>query len=306
MVDQPPLEPDKKREQAYRGRFAPSPTGPLHAGSLVAALASWLDARAHDGQWLLRIEDVDAPRCRAQWADQIMRQLEALGLQWDGEVRWQSRCTERYRLALEQLRARNLAFGCRCTRRELESASLSSDGARRYPGTCRDLHLDEREARAWRFRVGVGDAAFLDGVQGPLTLDVAADAGDFVLWRADGYCAYQLAVVVDDAEQGVSDVVRGADLLWSTPRQLLLQQALGLASPRYAHIPVLCDGQGQKLSKQRLAPALCCEDPAAALRAALLFLNHVPPPELADAPAAELLVWARQHWSLQQVRQSVC
>ncbi|MCQ9379994.1 tRNA glutamyl-Q(34) synthetase GluQRS [Methyloversatilis sp. XJ19-49] len=280
----------------YVGRFAPSPTGPLHKGSLVAALASWLDARAHGGQWLLRIEDVDEPRCSKAAADTILHQLDALGLHWDGELLWQSLRTRLYRAALDRLIAQDLAFACACTRRDLELQPLSLDGTRRYPGTCRDrIGIPPR---AWRFRVPPGVVTFEDAICGVQSIDVAADVGDFVLWRADGFCAYQLAVVVDDAEQGVTDVVRGADLLGSTPRQILLQQALRLMRPRYAHVPLVLDAHGEKLSKQTLARPLEAANAVPDLAQALRFLNHAPPAEVIAAGRDALLAWAIGHWRL--------
>ena len=284
------------RALPYVGRFAPSPTGPLHKGSLVAALASWLDARAHGGQWLLRIEDVDEPRCSKVAADAILHQLDALGLHWDGELLWQSLRTRLYRAALDRLIAGDRAFACACTRRDLELEPLSLDGTRRYPGTCRDrIGL---LPRAWRFRVPPGVVTFDNAICGVQSIDVAADVGDFVLWRADGFCAYQLAVVVDDAEQGVTDVVRGADLLGSTPRQILLQQALRLMQPRYAHVPLVLDAHGEKLSKQTLARPLEAANAVPDLAEALGFLNHAPPAEVIAAGRDALLAWAIGHWRL--------
>jgi glutamyl-Q tRNA(Asp) synthetase len=280
----------------YIGRFAPSPTGPLHKGSLVAALASWLDARAHGGQWLLRIEDVDEPRCSKAAADTILHQLDALGLHWDGELLWQSLRTSQYRAALKRLIDDDFAFACDCSRRDLEDQPLSLDGTRRYPGTCRD-RVDV-VPRAWRFRVPPGDVTFDDLLCGPLSIDVARDVGDFVLWRADGYCAYQLAVVVDDAEQGVTDIVRGTDLLTSTPRQILLQRALGLPRLNYAHVPLVLDAHGEKLSKQTLAQPLDPRNAVPDLVDALRFLHHAPPGEVANAGRDALLAWAIAHWRL--------
>lgn len=280
----------------YVGRFAPSPTGPLHKGSLVAALASWLDARAHGGQWLLRIEDVDAPRCSKAAADTILHQLEALGLHWDGELTWQSLRTGLYRAALERLVADDFAYPCACSRRDLEDQPLSLDGTRRYPGTCRDRF--DVKPRAWRFRVPAGDVMFNDALCGPVSIDVERDVGDFVLWRADGCCAYQLAVVVDDADQGVTDVVRGTDLLTSTPRQILLQRALRMAQPRHAHVPLVLDAHGEKLSKQTLAKPLDPRDAVSDLVEALCFLNHAPPPEPIAAGRDALLAWGIAHWRL--------
>lgn len=268
----------------YCGRFAPSPTGPLHFGSLAAAVCSWLDARAHGGQWLVRIEDVDEPRCRPHWGDEILRTLERLGLHWDGPVVWQSRRSQAYREALERLKGAGLAYPCACTRRE---------AAGRYSGRCRNGLPEGAAARAWRFRVPAGRVGFSDRWQGWFEQDVEAEAGDFILLRADGCFAYQLAVVVDDAWQGITHVVRGADLLDSTPRQILLQQALGFSQPLYLHHPVAVDGDGRKLSKQNRAPALDPSWDGENLRTALAFLGLPPPAEL---DRNELLPWAAGRW----------
>lgn len=268
----------------YRGRFAPSPTGPLHFGSLVAAVCSWLDARAHGGEWLVRIEDVDETRCRPHWGEEILRTLERLGLCWDGQVIRQTRRKEAYREALDRLKHAGLAYPCGCTRRET---------AGRYPGRCRSGLPPGATARAWRFRVAPGVAGFEDRWQGWFGQDVDAEAGDFLLLRADGCFAYQLAVVVDDAAQGITHVVRGADLLDSTPRQILLQGALGFPQPLYLHHPVAVDGDGRKLSKQNRAPALDPARDADNLRAALVFLGMTPDAELG---AGELLDWAVARW----------
>ncbi len=283
------------------GRFAPSPSGPLHFGSMVAALGSCLSARAAGGHWLLRIEDVDAPRTVPGAADGILRTLEHFGFEWDGPVVWQSRRTDAYRAAFEQLRAAGRVFACACTRKEIADSALARDGTRRYPGTCRDGLPLGRGARAWRLRVEPGVVSFDDAVQGRIDEDVAADVGDFVLLRADGLFAYQLAVVVDDAEAGVSEVVRGADLLDSTARQILLQRLLGHPTPAYAHLPVASNAAGEKLSKQTLARAVEGSDPARVLVDALDFLGQQPPPGLAAAGLAAVWAWARQHWSMARV-----
>ncbi len=268
----------------YRGRFAPSPTGPLHFGSLVAAVCSWLDARAHGGEWLVRIEDVDEPRCRPHWGDEILRTLERLGLLWDGGVVWQSRRKEVYREALERLKRAGLAYPCACSRREAGG---------RYSGRCRNGLPEGAVARAWRFLARPGRVGFPDRWQGWFEQDVEAEAGDFILLRADGCFAYQLAVVVDDAGQGVTHVVRGADLLDSTPRQILLQKALGLPQPLYLHHPVAVDGAGRKLSKQNRAPALDPSRDCGNLRAALAFLGLPAPAELGPDV---LLPWSVARW----------
>ena len=259
---------------SYRGRFAPSPTGPLHFGSLVAALASWLDARAVGGEWRVRIEDVDVPRTVPGAEAQILRALEAFGLHWDGAVARQSERTALYEAALERLRASGRIYRCRCSRREIADSAFTGPEGPIYPGTCRSLGLDSAIEGADRLRVPAGKIAFDDRVMGRVEQDLARDVGDFVLRRRDGHFAYQLAVVVDDADQGVTDVVRGADLLLSTPRQILLQQTLGFETPRYLHIPVAAHPDGQKLSKQSLAAALDPAHPLEALTKALKFLGQ--------------------------------
>lgn len=284
--------------ESYRGRFAPSPTGPLHAGSLVAALASWLDARAHAGVWLVRIEDVDTPRC-VPGADQlILGQLAACGLVSDEPVCWQSTRGDHYQAALGRLILQGDAYPCACSRKDIETALLASGHPRErhhaavYPGTCRPDRggLRGREARAWRLRVLPGTLAWQDRRLGPQQQDVAADVGDFVLRRADGLWAYQLAVVVDDAAQGITHVVRGEDLADNTPRQIRLQQALGLPTPSYLHTPLVRDANGEKLSKQNGAQALDLDDPLAALQAAAAVLGL----PAADGPLPEALAtWTR-------------
>lgn len=256
----------------YKGRFAPSPTGPLHLGSLVAAAASYLDARSQGGEWLVRMEDVDEPRCSLEHAETILRQLEAYGFTWDGEVVYQSRRKLAYGAALDRLREAGKVFGCSCTRKEL-------GGGEFYPGTCRDGARGE--IRSWRLRVDDVPVVFHDRWLGERREVLTESIGDFVLLRADGYFAYQLAVVVDDAEQGITDVVRGADLLGSTARQIFLQRALGVPTPRYLHVPVVTDEQGAKLSKQTKASAIPMESPEVQLRAALRFLG-IKTPQAAD------------------------
>jgi glutamyl-Q tRNA(Asp) synthetase len=238
----------------YRGRFAPSPTGPLHFGSLVTALGSYLDAKAHGGEWLVRIEDLDTPRVVPGAADDILRTLERFGLEWDGPVLYQSSRIEAYEAALEDLRQKGLVFPCGCSRKDVGD---------RYPGTCRKALHGRRDMVSWRYRVPDETVEFLDRRLGQQRQNVAEYVGDFVLKRADGLFAYQLAVVVDDGYNGITDVVRGEDLLDSTPRQILLQRALGLPQPRYLHLPVVVNSTGQKLSKQTGATALdpdCAEE----------------------------------------------
>jgi len=264
---------------AYVGRFAPSPTGPLHAGSIAAALASWLDARAHGGRWLLRIEDLDPPREQPGAAEAILATLRRLGLHWDGEPLRQSARGALYEAALASLVGRGLAYPCGCTRREIADsqrhpgAAPQRHGELPYPGTCRSGLAPGRIARAWRLRVPEGIVRFEDRWLGPQAQDVAREVGDFVLRRADGLWAYQLAVVVDDAAQGVTDVVRGADLVGSTARQIVLARALGLPVPRYLHVPVVAGADGEKLSKQNGATAVDASRPIEVLDAAIGHLG---------------------------------
>lgn len=233
------------------GRFAPSPTGPLHLGSLVAAVASWLYARAEGGRWLVRVEDIDRPRVVDGSSEEILAALVRYGLEWDGEIVWQSQRTALYEEALATLRANGLVYDCACSRADLQRAASAPLGAEPvYPGTCRSGIPAGRVARAIRFRAPDETIAFDDVIAGPGEEDVARQTGDFVVRRADGLFAYQLAVVVDDAEQGVTQVVRGADLLSSTPRQIALQRALGYPTPAYAHVPLVVNADGSKLSKR--------------------------------------------------------
>lgn len=262
----------------YIGRFAPSPTGPLHAGSLVAALASYLDARAHQGQWLIRIEDIDETRTIAGAADDIIHTLAALGMQSDETILWQSQRQSRYEAAFIELG--NRVYPCACSRKEIADSrvSLSNDGAAIYPGTCR-LGLPEgRSARAWRLRVPDAEDAldiieFNDRWQGRVSESLSVAVGDFVLRRADGFWAYQLAVVVDDADQEITHVVRGADLLESTARQIYLQRLLHKKIPHYLHVPVLTNDRGEKLSKQTGAKALDISQPVNTLLDAAVALE---------------------------------
>jgi glutamyl-Q tRNA(Asp) synthetase len=287
------------KQLTYRGRFAPSPTGPLHFGSLVAALGSCLEARARGGEWLVRMEDVDEPRCRPGMDADILRTLEALGFAWEGEVMVQSQRTARYRECLERLQQAGRVYPCACTRRELADSALAPDGAAIYHGTCRAGLPPGREARAWRLRVDDGEVAFDDAVQGRLAQSLAREVGDFVLLRADGYFAYQLAVVVDDADQGITHIVRGADLIDSTPRQIFLQRCLGVSTPAYAHLPVAVNAAGEKLSKQTLAAPVDAANPVPALLTALSFLGQQPLSGFGSV--ADVWAWAVANWSLDRV-----
>jgi glutamyl-Q tRNA(Asp) synthetase len=273
----------------YRGRFAPSPTGPLHFGSLVAATASYLDARAAGGEWLVRIEDVDRPRSVPGAADEILRTLERFGFAWDGSVVYQSARQDLYLAALEHLKQGGFAFPCGCSRREIETGQNSV-----YPGTCRGGLHRERAVRSWRVRVPEDLVCFDDRVQGRWCQQLASEVGDFVVLRADGFFAYQLAVVVDDGEQGITDVVRGVDLMDSTPRQLYLQRLLASPTPRYLHVPVAVNSRGEKLSKQTLAAPAGCNSPVETLHKVLRFLGQSTPEETLNL--ADFWDWAIGHW----------
>ncbi len=283
----------------YRGRFAPSPTGALHFGSLIAALAGYADARAHAGEWLVRVEDLDRTREVPGAADAILRTLAACGFRWDGPPVYQSRRTHAYATALDQLTERGLTYPCTCSRTEI--ARLARDGSEGpiYPGTCRGGLPPGRLARSIRLRTYPGDIRFHDRIQGDQCQDVAAAVGDFVLRRADGIHAYQLAVVVDDAWQGIDQVVRGADLLASTPRQLLLQQSLGLPHPTYAHVPLAVDRAGRKLSKSLAAAPVDPADPLPALLRAWAWLGQCPPP--AGCALSGFWAYAIRTWSCARV-----
>jgi len=285
----------------YRGRFAPSPTGPLHFGSLVAAVASYLEAKSRGGEWLVRMEDLDIPRIVPGAADEILRALHACGMQWDGAVMHQSTRTEAYRVALDELRKTAPVYPCACSRREIADSAVSSIEGPVYPGTCRNGLAPGKTARAWRIDTRGAQITFDDAVQGRVQQNLETDIGDFVLLRADHIYAYQLAVVLDDAEQGITDIVRGADLLDSTPRQVYLQQLLKFATPRYCHVPVAVNADGEKLSKQTRAPAIDPARPLPALMSALHFLGQQPPETLAAAGVKDFWTWAVANWRLDRV-----
>ena len=276
------------------GRFAPSPTGPLHFGSLLAALGSYLLARQAGGHWLLRMEDLDPPRVVPGAADEILRLLEHLGLTWDGEVIWQSRRSARYQQVVEQLCERQQVFDCSCSRREiLLSAPHPGEEGPVYPGTCRQGPVGSRTERAIRLLVADEEIAYVDGIFGPQRQNLQQAIGDFVLRRADGLFAYQLAVVVDDIDAQVTQVVRGADLLGSTPRQVYLYRCLRQPVPDYYHLPLVLGEDGQKLSKRHGPLAVVSkENGALALWQALRFLGQPVPEGLRHAPPAQLLNWA--------------
>lgn len=280
------------------GRFAPSPTGPLHFGSLIAAVGSYCLARRAGGKWLLRMEDLDPPRVVPGAADEILSALDNLGLHWDGEVVWQSHRTEAYIEAIERLREKGLVFDCACSRREiLSSAPHPGEDGPIYPGTCRAGVRSGRKPRALRIAVTHQQVGFCDGVFGPLQQVLSEAVGDFVLRRADGLFAYQLAVVVDDEAEGVNQVVRGADLLSSTPRQIFLHACLGNPVPEYVHLPLVMGSNGKKISKRHGVVRLDYKNDAARLIAqALNFLGQPVPGGMLGAPPAELLSWAVQNF----------
>ncbi|MEO8385744.1 MAG: tRNA glutamyl-Q(34) synthetase GluQRS [Betaproteobacteria bacterium] len=291
----------------YVGRFAPSPTGPLHFGSLVAALASYLDAKANDGKWLVRIEDIDETRCKPEYATDILRDLQSFGMQWDGEVETQTLRKPFYEDALQKLNGRGLTYACVCSRKEIADSATAGLEGPVYPGTCRNLHIAvDHESAAIRVRTTSEMFAFTDIVQGKIEQCIEQEIGDFVLKRRDGLFAYQLAVVVDDAAQGVTHIVRGADLLDSTARQIYLQKLLGMPTPQYLHIPVAVNAQGQKLSKQTLASAISANGGNACglLLSALGFLGQQVMALPLDPTNGELLTRAAQNWDRRRIPRS--
>ena len=286
----------------YRGRFAPSPTGPLHFGSLIAALGSFLQARTQQGEWWVRIENIDPPRETAGAIDAILYSLEAHGLTWDGEVQYQLHRQERYAAALDEIQHMGRLYACRCSRQQIANATGHRGGPLIYPGTCRNNPPLGRGPYARRVNTQECHIQFEDTIQGTQRVNLEKDGGDFVLQRSDGLYSYQLAVALDDAEQGMTEVVRGSDLLDSTPRQIFIQQLLGFTPPRYTHLPVAIDvSSGKKLSKQNLAPPLDNKQAEHNLWRALDFLGQHPPTELRCASVEELLDWAIKQWQLKTV-----
>ncbi|MDH5386829.1 MAG: tRNA glutamyl-Q(34) synthetase GluQRS [Gammaproteobacteria bacterium] len=279
-------------KQIYRGRFAPSPTGDLHLGTLLAAVGSYLQARSQHGEWLMRIEDVDTTRRVKGAADALLRALEGFGFEWDGEVVYQSQRTDLYESALEILSQKDQIYPCTCSRKQL------ADEGPVYVGHCRQLRLPLAEEHALRLRVEDQLIGFDDQVIGYYQQTLASECGDFVIKRKDGLFAYQLAVVVDDAKQGINEVVRGIDLLDSTPRQIYLQQQLGYAQPDYLHLPLLVDEHGHKLGKSTGAAALDLSQPVFHLHSALELLGQKPPAELARDDLNQLWLWAAEHWNI--------
>jgi glutamyl-Q tRNA(Asp) synthetase len=285
----------------YRGRFAPSPTGPLHFGSLVAAVASYLEAKSRDGEWLVRMEDLDTPRTVPGAADEILRALESCGMQWDGAIVKQSTRADAYHAELHRLRALGLVYPCACSRREIADSAVSGIEGPVYPGACRNGLSPDKTARVWRITTRGAQIEFDDTLQGRVRQNIEIDIGDFVLLRADHIYAYQLAVVTDDAGQGITDVVRGADLLDSTPRQIYLQHLLQFPTPRYCHVPVAVNAAGEKLSKQTRAAAVDYAQPMTALLAAARFLGQQPPDALRNAGIKQFWDWAISNWRVDRV-----
>ena len=287
----------------YIGRYAPSPTGPLHFGSLVTAVASYLDAKTQSGKWLLRMEDLDKPREMPGAADDILRTLDGYGFEWDGDVIYQSERSELYQSYLEKLKDKQCVYPCNCSRREVADIAHAGIEGPVYPGSCRHGLSSNRTQIAWRLRVDSDNLMFNDRVYGDIQHQLQTDFGDFVLKRADGLFAYQLAVVVDDAEQSINHIVRGADLLNSTSRQIYLQQQIEATLPSYAHIPLVTNAQGEKLSKQTAAPAITIHDASEQLINALFFLGLDVSSLSSIMPVSAIWEWALTHWQLTLVKE---
>lgn len=286
----------------YRGRFAPSPTGPLHFGSLIAAVGSYLQARHNRGKWLVRMEDLDLPRCIKGADSDILNTLECYGMFWDEDVMYQSQRDPEYAIALQRLESLDACYPCTCSRSEIAAIAQQGIEGPVYPGTCRNGAAEGKTGHSIRARLDNATTIhFHDLLQGEIGQNIAQDVGDFVIKRSDGLFAYQLAVVIDDAEQGITEIVRGSDLLSSTPRQIWLQQKLGLQSPAYLHLPIVVNSMGEKLSKQTHAMAINNDDPRPSLVMALNFLGQQPPQALADSSLDSIWEWAIKHWSLKKV-----
>ncbi len=285
----------------YRGRFAPSPTGPLHFGSLVAAVGSYLDAKYHHGKWLIRIEDVDSQREVPGAASEILYLLERLGMEWDEEVIYQSQRSGAYLEALNILNKQGLIYPCTCSRKEIADSSIIGLNGRVYPGICLKNPASIKNVHALRIQTNNDPIQFEDILNGTYSQRLKSDVGDFVLRRADGIYAYQLAVVVDDAAQNITHVVRGADLLDSTPRQIFLQQLLGYPIPQYMHLPVVTNARGEKLSKQTNAASINISNALLQLVDAVHFLGQQPPPEILEGDISSFWQWAQQNWCVDQI-----
>jgi glutamyl-Q tRNA(Asp) synthetase len=282
--------------QTYKGRFAPSPTGPVHYGTLIAAVGSYLQAKKNNGEWLIRMEDVDTTR-KIDGADtDILRTLELFGFEWDGEVIYQSRQTEYYEQALEQLISQSLVFPCFCSRKQLAGSNSNI-----YPGTCRQRRLPEKNKHALRVIANNINIEFNDAVMGKQSQNIKQQCGDFIIKRRDGLFAYQLAVVVDDAMQNISEIVRGADLLDSTPRQIYLQQLLHYSTPDYCHLPLAVDATGNKISKSEGGSKINPNDRGKLLISVLEFLGQKPPADLLESNINDIWTWAVKHWQIKRV-----
>jgi glutamyl-Q tRNA(Asp) synthetase len=285
----------------YRGRFAPTPSGPLHFGSLVAAVGSYLEARSHHGEWHLRIDDLDPLRVAPGAIHAILRTLEALGFQWDGPVLFQSQRIAAYHAALHQLRKAGAIYPCGCSRSEIDAIAARGSEGPVYPGTCRNGMASDRRARSWRMRLEQAQIELEDRLLGPQSIDLARDAGDFAVYRADGVYAFHLASSIDDAELAMTDIVRGVDLLESSARQMYVMSVLGWAPLRYTHLPIAVDETGVKLSKQTGARPVSEAQPVATLCAALRFLNQNLPPDLEGASLDRFWEHAAGNWDLARV-----
>lgn len=292
--------PSYSSDQPYVGRFAPSPSGDLHFGSLVAAVVSYLEAKTRQGKWLLRIEDIDEPRSSSQSAKSIINDLDKLGFEYDDAIEYQSKRHEHYQKAIDALLENRSAYFCNCSRKKVAEAALKGKEGWRYPGWCRSIHQPPAGQYSIKFNVDGLRCAFNDQLQGEL-VESLNDYGDFALKRADGYFSYQLAVVVDDYLQGVTDVVRGYDLIGSTTRQIALQSALGYSLVNYCHFPTANNPNGQKLSKQNLALAIQTSAPTELLFTALCWLKQNPPKSLKRSSLSTLWEWALDHWDISQL-----
>lgn len=286
----------------YAGRFAPSPTGPLHFGSLIAAVASYLEATTQQGKWLVRMEDLDKPREVPGAANEILHTLFAFGFEWDGDIVYQSQRTTLYQHAFEQLQKDGVIYPCSCSRKEITDSATNGIEGLIYPGTCRTGIHHSRNQYAWRVKVTDATISFQDAIQGYQTQQLSRDIGDFVLKRADGLFAYQLAVVVDDASQNITHIVRGADLLNSTPRQIYLQHLLKYQQPRYSHIPLAVNRHGEKLSKQTRAQPIKAANASQLIFDALMFLGQNPPASIEQASVSEIWQWATKNWQFNKIK----
>lgn len=276
----------------YKGRFAPSPTGPLHFGSLIAALASYLEARKQSGEWHVRIDDIDHLRCKSEYTKKILSTLEYLGFEWDGQIVYQSERLANYQDAIAKLKEKNKTYLCTCSRKQLPVGP--------YPGICRNKQVAANERHSVRLIVPSGKIVFHDYLQGDVVQNLGKEVGDFIILRGDGIVAYHLATVMDDALHGFTDIVRGLDLIDSTPRQIYLQQLLGYSTPNYYHLPVAVNNAGDKLSKQSFAKAIKKEDASSLLIKALAFLNQNPDVTLTAATTNDIFVWAIEHWDIKK------